>query len=147
MSSFDFPYHTYTTEYPDSSFRAKLGGGYQYSAPPSAPDQRTFKLKFRALKYFVTNGVIDALVNPEINLARLEQFYNLYKMNLTFIYPHPVLGDIPVRFNKPLSIPEGTPGGDGLVENIELEFLEQPGLQSSGVDDLTQIVYVDFPAS
>lgn len=144
MATFDFPYHKFSTEYPETSFRAKLGGGYQYSAPPMAPDQRVFKLKFEALKYFMSNGRIDPLVKPEVNLARLEQFYNDHKMHLTFTYPHPVLGDVPVRFNRPLAIPEGKSGGDGIVENIEIEFLEQPGLSDS-TPDMTQIIYVDFP--
>jgi hypothetical protein len=128
---FDFPYHKYSTEYPESSYRVKLGGGYQYSAPPSAPDQRIFKLKFAAMKYFVSNGAIDVTTKPEINLARLEQFYNTNKMNQTFTYPHPVLGDLPVRFNKPLAIPEGLEGGDGVVLNVEVELIEQPGLSAS----------------
>jgi hypothetical protein len=146
MAIFDFPYHKFSTEYPDNGFQAKLGGSYQYSAPPSAPDQRIFKLKFKALKYFTdATGAIDQTQQPEINLARLEAFYNLYKRNLTFIYPHPVLGELPVRFNKPLVIPEGKEGGDGAVENIEIEFIEQPGLADSGVADMIQIQYVDFP--
>ncbi len=144
MAIFNFPYHKFSTDNPESSFRMKLGGSYQFTAPPSAPDQRIFKLRFKALRYFIVNGVVDATVNPEMNLARLEQFYALHKMHLAFVYPHPVYGNVTVSFNKPLMIPEGTEGGQGVYENIEVEFLELPGMQSSPSADLIQIQYEDM---
>lgn len=145
MANFNFPYHTFTTEYPESSFRVNLGGSYQFSAPPVAPDQRIFTLHFKALKYFIVSGVVDKSVSPEVNLARLEDFYDLHKLHATFTYPHPVHGNIPCRFNKPLKIPKGTEGGNGVVENIEIELIEMPGMSNSGITDLVQIDYVDFP--
>lgn len=144
MAILDFPYHTFGTENPESSFRVKLGSSYQFSAPPSGPDQRIFSLKFQAMKYFITNGVIDKSIHPEINLARLEEFYDAHKMHLSFTYPHPVYGDIVVGFNKPLKIPHGTAKGDGVVENIEVELIEKPGMANSGVTDLIQIEYEDM---
>lgn len=145
MAVFDFPNHRFSTKNPESGFRAKLGNSYQFSAAPSAPDQRVFVLKFPLLKYFLNNdGTINAGAEAEINLARLEQFYQVHKMHLTFTYPHPVYGDVPCRFNKPLEIPEGLPQGQGAVLNIEVELLEQPGLSDSGGTDMTLIEYVDF---
>lgn len=145
MSQFDFPYHKVSTDYPESSFRANLGGSYQFSAPPVAPDQRVFKLRFALLKYFSgSDGKIDNLVQPELNMGRLEAFYNAHKLHATFTYPHPVYGNVSCRFNKPLRIPEGLTSGDGAIQGIEIEFIEQPGLSDSNVDELTQIEYVDF---
>lgn len=144
MAIFNFPYHTYSTENPESSFRVKLGGSYQFSAPPSAPDQRIFKLKFPAMKYFVRDGALDRNAQPQINLALLEDFYDLHKLHATFTYNHPVYGSVACRFNKPLKVPEGTRGGNGVVENIEIELIEMPGLSDSGITDLVQIEYVDF---
>lgn len=140
MAIFDFPYHRFSTENPESSFRLKLGGSYQYSAPPVAPDQRIFKLKFKALKYFVnTMGVIDRLTEPEVNLARLEDFYALHKLHATFTYPHPVYGDIVCSFSKPINIPEV--GDFGVVENIDIELVERPGMGVSAGPDMIQIEY------
>ncbi len=141
MATFDFPYHKFSTEYPESSFRLKLGGSYQFSAPPVAPDQRIFKLRFKALNYFFTNGVINKTIHPERNLARLDEFYRLHKLHATFDYPHPVYGTVTVSFNKPFMIPEGTEGGQGVYENIEVEFIERPGMQSSPETTLIQIDY------
>lgn len=145
MAVFDFPYHTVETEYPDSGTQVQMGKSYTFTAPPSAPDQRKFTLNFEALVYFVRNGVIDATYEPQINMQALDDFYNLHKMNAVFTYPHPVYGDLPCSFAKPLKIPKGTKGGNGVVENIEIQLIEKPGMSDSGVSDLTLVQYEDFP--
>jgi hypothetical protein len=145
MAVFNFPYHTFETKYPASGTQIQMGRSYTYTAPPEAPDQRKFRLKFRAMKYFVANGTVDPTTEPEINLAALENFYQLHKMHATFTYIHPVYGQLACRFNKPLSIPSGTIGGDGVVENIEVELVEVPGISDSGISDMILIEYVDFP--
>lgn len=127
MAVFNFPYHTQETEYPDSGFRATLGNSYQFAAPPSAPDQRKFTLKFPLLKWFVTAGAIDPAPSALINMAALDAFYNRHRCWAVFTYPHPVYGNLPCRFNKPLKIPKGIEGGDGAVKDIEIELLEVPG--------------------
>ena len=120
--------HRVATEHPDSGARMQFGDSYMYSAEPTAPDQRIFKLKFKILKYFLGPG--DVLPNPNIqpaiNLARLTAFYAEHRMWKSFTYPHPVYGDVQVKFNKPLSIPEGIEQGDGAHADISLEFIEQP---------------------
>lgn len=146
MATFNFPYHTYATNYPDSSFRAKLGNSYQYSAAPTAPDQRIFVLKFPLLKYFVApNGDLDRTKEPLMNMALLDDFYRLHKMHLSFTYKHPIYGNLTCRFNKPLNVPDGLGGGDGAILGISIELLECPGLSDSGVSEMTMIEYVDFP--
>jgi hypothetical protein len=97
------------------------------------------------MQYFVVNGSIDRSVHPEYNLALLDDFYGLHKLHATFTYNHPVYGPLSCRFNKPLKIPEGKEGGNGVVENIEIELVEMPGIGSSGETDLIQIEYEDMP--
>lgn len=127
MDTFDFPYHTCATEYPESSTRVKFGRSYDFATKPDSPDQRVFTLKFALLKYFVDGSdVIDLTPNPKWNLAVLEAFYAAHRTWDTFIYPHPVYGNLNVKFNKPLKIPEGEIGGDGAVKDINLELIEQP---------------------
>lgn len=145
MATFNFPYHSVETEYPNSGTQIKLGNSYAYTAPPEAPDQRLFKLSFPLLKYFEVNGAIDSSVEPQINLAALELFYNLHKMSATFTYPHPVYGELACKFNKPLKIPKGIPGGGGAVPNIDVELIEVPGMADSGLSEMTLIEYEDFP--
>ncbi len=129
MAIFTFKNHTTATDYPDSGFRAKLGNSYQFSAPPPAPDQREFTLKFALLKWFPNpDGTMDLTKFPEINLALLDAFYNRHRTWATFVYPHPVYGNLPCKFNKPLKIPAGILGGDGAVKDIEINLIEAPGM-------------------
>lgn len=132
MERFYFPYHTFSAKYPESSVRVQFGNNWTFTAKPDAPDVRQITLKFQAMKYYPPtidgNGVAtqDITTNPEINLAALEKFYQDHRLHKKFIYPHPVYGDMVVKFQRPLEIPEGVQGGDGVVEGIEVELMEQP---------------------
>lgn len=134
MTQFVWMMHRVTTEYPETGFRVRLGNSYQYSAPPSAPDERKFILKFPLLKYYLdSEGVIDKTVNVPLNMAALEEFYNNHKLHAIFDYPHPIYGMVPCKFNKPLKVPEGLENGDGALGSFELEFIECPGREASYV--------------
>lgn len=126
MATFDFPYHnTPETIWPESSTRVQFGNSYVFTAPPSAPDQRIFRLFFPALKYYTdSGGAVDATIEPQLNLQALINFYEEHHLWKPFTYPHPVFGNVEVRFNKPLQVPQGKAGGGGVVEGISLEFIE-----------------------
>lgn len=127
MDTFDFPYHKVSTTYPESSIRVQFGRSYTFATKPDAPDQRIFTLEFALLKYFLNDmEEVDATINPTINLAALEAFYQAHRLWDTFTYPHPVYGNLDVKFNKPLEIPAGVEGGDGAVQKISVELIEQP---------------------
>lgn len=126
METFNFPYHRFRTEYPESGNRVQLGNSYLFTAPPSGPDMRKFILTFPAMRYYtLTDGLtIDLSASPTQNMAVLEAFYNNHKLHKSFLYPHPVYGNKEVKFYSPLKIPEGTRGGNGLIEDIQIELLE-----------------------
>lgn len=127
MDIFDFPYHTVETENPDSGYRLQLGGSYVFSAPPSDPDQRTFTLHFPLMKFFVNGGgTIDATISPEINMMRLINFYLAHKLHASFLYNHPVHGEVEVKFNKPLKEPDGIVNGNGVTKEVTIELIEIP---------------------
>lgn len=127
MSTFTWMNHTFTTEYPESGFRLQFGNSYLYTEGPTAPDQRVFTLSFPLLKYFLNSGgAIDATIQPTLNMKALENFYLEHKMWKTFVYPHPVHGNLNVKFNKPLKVPAGIPDGGGAVGAFSLELIEVP---------------------
>lgn len=127
MAIFDFPYHTQSTDYPQSGDQAQMGGGYQYSVEPSGPPQRTFTLYFETMLYYKkANGDLDREKTPHYNLALLDDFYREHELWKTFEYDHPVYGPVLVKFNKPLKIPEGVKGGMGTVKPFTIELIEQP---------------------
>jgi hypothetical protein len=126
METFNFPFHKQQTNYPDNSFRVAFGRGYQFAAKAPHPGQRIFVLSFVGMRYVVTGGVLDKVTDPTKNMGKLQDFYEAHMLYEPFIYPHPVLGNVTVRFNRPLQIPKGMSGGFGVVEDFELEFIEQP---------------------
>lgn len=125
MQTFDFPFHKFRTEYPESGNRVQLGGNYVFSAPPNGPDLRKIILSFPTMRYYMGPGnVLDITSNPKINMGKLEKFYNDHKLHKSFIYPHPVYGNLEVKFFSPLKIPEGITNGHGAVGDFEIELLE-----------------------
>lgn len=127
MATFPCEYFLFSTKYPDSGSRIQLGNSYVYTSPPPAPDQRVFRLTLAGMQYFVTpEGVIDLFTSTSRNMAVLELFYNDHKLYLPFDFNHPVLGLVSCKFNRPLEIPQGMPGGNGVLESFELELIEIP---------------------
>lgn len=126
METFDFPYFTWTTRYPESSTKVKFGRGYEFASKPRGPDQVTYVLHFKTMKFFESApGVVDTTIHPAINIARLEEFYNRVKMYEKFILPLPGKGNIVVRFSKPLEY-RIAENGQGTVDSFQLEVLTQP---------------------
>jgi hypothetical protein len=128
MEIFEFPLHRVNTKYPANSTQVAFGNSYVWSAEPDAPYQRTFVLKMGGFKYYVAeDGSIDVTTNVAVNnLGALEAFYQQHQLWQTFIYPHPVYGNLNCKFSLPLEIPDGTPGGDGIVPEFDLTLTEQP---------------------
>lgn len=123
----DFPYFTHSTEYPENSGSVKMGNGYTFTTAPIGPPQRTFRLKLEGMRWRIaSNHTRDAFTNPHLNLARLENFYKNVQLWRSFWFPHWFDGYVLVRFARPLRIPEGIKGGNGLVPTIEIDLIEQP---------------------
>lgn len=102
-------------------------GGWQFSARPTSTMQRKFRVRLHGMKWFLQNGsagLYDTTTSPSINARKLEEFYSNHEMWKTFIYPHPHLGNIVVRFASPLTVPAGAPNSYGLIEPFEVELVE-----------------------
>lgn len=127
MAVFPCKYFTNATKYPESGARIQFGNSYVFTAPPTAPDQRSFILTLSGMQYFVaSDGSIDRSEQPERNMAVLEDFYNDHKTYLSFQFEHPVYGMLNCKFARPLEIPTGIPGGNGVLESFEVELMEIP---------------------
>lgn len=126
MQIFDFPYHRVSDEYPESSTTMKFGGGYEFATKPRGPDQMIFKLAFQGMWFYEANGAVDIATNPQINMRRLEMFYEEHRLYEKFEYPHPRRGMRVCRFKKPLITPDGIPGANGLVQSFTIELISQP---------------------
>lgn len=125
--TFNFPFHVFENQYPESSPKMQFGGGYEFAAKPSAPDQVRYILHFfEGMKYYLNaNGTVNRTTEPTKNIAALEDFYKLHRLYEKFTYPHPADGNLTVRFAAPLKF-KLKPLGLGTVEAFTVELLLQP---------------------
>lgn len=127
MQIFNFPYHVCTVRYPKRGTQVQLGGSYTYSVKPSAPVSRTFNLTFDLMKW-VRNaqGILSPVPEPELNLMRLDNFYQNHELHEDFIYPHELYGNLVVKFLEPLEIPPAKRDSFGSVLGVSVILIEQP---------------------
>lgn len=135
---FDFPYHTFMVEYQEFNTTGATGRGYEYAGQGSpgagaqpgqalAPPLRLFSINFSGLKYYLDDaGEVDLFASPQLNLARLDRFYQTHSLADQFIYPHPFYGNTLVRFSEPVEIPFGVLGGLGFSEALTVKLVEVP---------------------
>jgi hypothetical protein len=128
MDTFNFPYHRVSTKEPANGFQISFGSGYTFTSDPDAPDQRVFTLYFTGFQWYVNaDNTINATTNAAINnMMALYNFYKAQRLNKTFIYPHPIFGNVNVKFKDPLEVPDGLPGGTGVVKDFQMTMIEQP---------------------
>ena len=122
---FDFPFHRVSTSYRQESASYLLGGNYTFRTGRSKAEQRTFKLQFDSMRRLLTpTGKFELAREPQLNLGWLEYFYLRHRNTEPFYYPHPVYGNIKVRFKTPPVFPEGLIGGRGWTQPVEIELIE-----------------------
>jgi hypothetical protein len=126
METYNFPYYVLEDKYPESSAKISFGGGYEFASQPRAPDQITFMLHYDTMVFIESSpGTLDLVTRPTLNMGVLRKFYEDHRLWDPFIFPHPILGNVTVRFNKPLSY-KLRKNGRGSVEPFTVELLLQP---------------------
>lgn len=74
---------------------------------------------------FFAKGTDTPGYRGEVDMQRLEAFYQRHRLFEKFIFPHPQLGNVTVRFSKPLEY-KILENGNGLTEPFTMELLSQP---------------------
>ena len=126
METYDFPYYVLEQKFPESSAKISFGGGYEFASKPAAPDQIIFMLNYETMVFYqAPGGELDIVTNPQLNMGKLQAFYEEHRLFEPFLFDHPIYGEVIVRFNKPLSW-KLRKGGRGTVEPFTIELLLQP---------------------
>lgn len=136
MDTFPFTSFTVQTRYLPSGSSLQFGSGYTFTSAPDAPIQREFTLNLSGYKYFQNlDGTIDYTTNATLNnIGALEQFLAPKGQWDPFLFEHPIYGPVVVLVSVPLQIPKGLPGGNGVVDDLQITLLEQPGVGLVDVD-------------
>lgn len=125
LATFDFKYFTTATQYPDEPSLPNFGSGWAASVPNPLPLQRKYNLNVMGMIYYQNvDNTFDVATNPLQNMGRLIQFYETHRMASKFIFPHPALGNINVRFAAPLIVPTALVGGTGALPDITITLIE-----------------------
>jgi len=124
---FDFPWHSVETTLSELNASGTTGRSYTKVGRLNTPTARSFRLVFPTLGcYPKPDGTLDLEASPRLNFALLDRFYRTHRTAESFIYPHPTYGNLKVRFQEPLTLPKGLPGGNGFLTGVEVKLLEIP---------------------
>lgn len=104
--------------------------GWTFTSRPNVPYQKKFKVVLYGMRWYTNRltDMFDTATHPTHNARKLELFYEKHGVWLPFVWKHPHLGLLNVRFNSPLQIPEGMPNSGGLIDKVEMTFIHHdPG--------------------
>lgn len=128
LERFIWENYNFGTKYVEPFTHASISGeGTQTFIPDrTGKPVRVFSLDFPLLflreeAELKTSGLY---YRPELDFNSLKNFYIRHKSYRPFILPHPVYGDVVVRFAKTLSLPKKIQGGAGVVQGFTLELQE-----------------------
>jgi len=133
MDTFDFcPNHYVPETLPREGGATTVSlGGWQFSAKPTTPYQRRFKLTLHGLRWYLDDtGIYDAATDPSFNAKRLEEFYQRNEMWNPFLFRHQHLSPVPIqcRFAAPVTVPAGEKNSGGFIAPLEVQLIHHnPG--------------------
>ena len=132
LARFIWAYHTFGTSYkePFGAISVKNNSSQSYMFSESTRPVRLIELDFSTMHYM---GEEVSSCPDEMNYAKLQQFYLLHGLHKSFIYPHPVYGDLKVRFAAPLVLPKKNPNSMSvqgftitLIEIVDTDYFFDP---------------------
>lgn len=98
--------------------------GWNFSAKPTVPYQKTFKVTLHGLQWYLNvDGTFDRLKNRTYNARVLEEFYEKMGTWDNFSWFHPHLGALQVRFKSSVIIPAAIPNSNGLCNPVEITLV------------------------
>jgi hypothetical protein len=127
--TFDFAPNSHVAEeIPPEEAAATSMNGWEFTAKPSTPYRRKFKLTISGMRWRMGGAGLDVTTDPTMNAGRLLQFYQARRKWDTFTYNHEYLGTITCRFSEPLAIPKAIPNSNGLIPDFEVILIHHnPG--------------------
>ena len=98
--------------------------GWAFSAKPTVPYQKTFKVTLYGLRWYLNNdGTFNTATDPTRNARVLEQFYETNGAWDNFAWQHPHFGSLVVRFKAAVILPAAIPNSNGLCPPVEITLV------------------------
>jgi hypothetical protein len=131
MAVFDFCPNSQVPEtISPAAAEATSMNGWSFSARPSVPYQRKFKIKLYGLMWYLDpiTGLYDELTDLTHNARVLEEFYREHLTWKEFTWTHPHIGVLNVKFAEKVDVPAGIENSGGALEGLEITLIESnPG--------------------
>lgn len=122
LERFKWDLYKFDSQYVEPFSHVALGGLSQSYVPRvEHRPQRHINLTFVGMKDFPENRATD---NPT-NFRTLYNFYLRHGTYKSFIFEHPVYGDLIVRFGKTLVVPTRVKDGLGTVDSFNILLIEK----------------------
>lgn len=125
LEQYDFIYHKVSHRYRDRSTRLSLGNQWDYVSKPTTPVSRIFTLKYSVMKFFENPQLLSPL-ERRYSADHLDEFYQRHETWKEFLFQHHKFGNVVVRFDQPLELPEGLTGADGAIQPFTVTLREVP---------------------
>ena len=126
LDRFIWMQHNFSTKYIEPYTYIQMNDNQGMTLKTENRPYRSFELSFPLLhlKDSTTAGKSWLDSHPELDFGALRSFYLAKGLHRKFIYPHPVYGDMVVRFAKALSMPKKNIEGTGTVQPFTLALVE-----------------------
>lgn len=134
--TFNFaPNGTVPTTLPPDPVQGISMNGWSFTSRPAVPYQKKFKVVLYGMKWFLnpTTDLYDLTTQPTVNARLLELFYERNGTWNPFIWKHPHIGNLNVKFNAPLNVNEGLVNSAGLIDKVEMTFIHDNPAYSNGL--------------
>jgi len=130
METFNFCPERYVPEtLPRDPVSGMSMNGWNFSARPTTPYQRRFKLTLFGLRWYLNGaGRWDVTTDPFFNARRLEEFYEAHETWNPFHFEHQHFGPLVCRFSAAVVIPKGEVNSGGQIAPVEIQLVHHnPG--------------------
>lgn len=98
--------------------------GWTFSSKPSIPYAKKFKVTLHGLRWYLqSNGLFDETTDPTYNARKLEKFYETNGLWDKFLWTHPHIGVMNVRFAQAVQIPMGIANSNGMIAAFEITLI------------------------
>lgn len=101
-----------------------------FTSKPTTPYLKEWRVTLHGLRWYLDGGgLYDETTDPEVNARALELFYEEHELWKPFLWTHPHTGEAKeYRFKNAVAVPKGIENSNGLVEALEVRFIEHnPG--------------------
>lgn len=135
METFNFsPDSQVPVTLPPTPMQGLSMNGWSFAVRPAVPYQKKFKVTLYGMHWYLDplTDLFDLTMKPTLNARLLELFYERNGVWNPFNWHHPHLGDLVVKFDSAVTIPEAQSNSGGLIDKFDVTMVHYNPRYSNG---------------